>query len=138
MTTIFADIKTGVMVCDSKCSSDGLWYPVTKMFRLDNEIVGIAGTLKEGKSWLKWYQGGKRGVRPKLESFVALSLRKDGVYEICSDVLELLVERGFHGVGSGGALAVAAHMAGADPKQSVDIACRIDMGSGGDIHVYTL
>lgn len=138
MTTIFADHGSGVMVCDSKCSSDGSWYPVTKVFRVRDELIGIAGSLKEGRAWLKWYSGGKRGVRPKLESFAALSLRQDGLYELCSDGLELLVERGFLGVGSGGACATAAFMAGAEPFKAVQIACQIDVGSGGDVISHSL
>lgn len=138
MTTIFADAKTGVMVSDSKCSGDGSWYPVTKVFRVGDELVGIAGSLKEGRAWLKWYAAGKKGVRPKLESFVALSLRKEGLYELCNDGLELLVERGFLGVGSGGPCATAAFMAGASPVRAVEIACLVDLGSGGDVVLHKL
>lgn len=138
MTTIFADAKSGVMICDSKCTDENTWYPVTKVFRVGNELVGYAGNIKSCQAWLKWYQSGKKGVRPKAESFAALSLRDSGLYEHCADGLEILVERGFHGVGSGGALAVAAFMAGAEPKHAVDIALAIDAGSGGEVHVYKL
>lgn len=138
MTTIFADAKEGVMVCDSKCSAGGTWYPIPKVFRVGNELVGIAGNVKEGRAWLKWYQNGKKGPRPKTEDFVALGLRSDGLYELCADGLELKIERGHHGVGSGGGNALAAFMAGADPERAVHIACLIDTGSGGDIVVHRL
>lgn len=138
MTTIFADVKTGVMVCDSKCTDNHTWYPITKVFRVKDELVGYAGDVKACRAWLKWYQSGKKGVRPKTESFEALSLRPDGLYEHCADGLEILIERGFHGVGSGGALAVAAFMAGATPSGAVDIALSIDSGSGGAIHIHEL
>jgi hypothetical protein len=136
MTTIFADHKAGVMVCDSKCTDSRTWHPITKVFRVGDELVGMAGEVREGRAWLKWYQSGKRGVRPKLDEFVAISLRKDGVYEHCSDGLELLIERGFHGIGSGGAMAIAAYMAGADAVKSVHIAIAIDAGSGGEVHTH--
>jgi hypothetical protein len=138
VTTIFADAKAGVMVCDSKCVDGGVWLPLTKVTRIADELVGIAGNVKEGQAWLKWYRGGKKGPRPKLEDFAALSLRNDGLYSIESDGLELLIERGFHGVGSGGACAIAAFMAGADAEASVQIAARIDTGTGGDVVVHTL
>jgi ATP-dependent protease HslVU (ClpYQ) peptidase subunit len=139
MTTIFAEAKDGLMVCDSKCTAgDNTWYPMTKVHRVGQELVGIAGNVKEGLAWLKWYQSGKKGTRPKLESFNALILRADGLYEACSDGLEMLVERGFHGVGSGGPCAVAAFMAGADAERAVKIACEVDNGSGGAIHVHRL
>lgn len=69
MTTIFADAKKGVMVADSRCTADGIWYPMTKVHRVDGTLLGIAGNVKEGHAWLKWFQGGKKGARPKLEAF---------------------------------------------------------------------
>ena len=139
MTTVFADARSGVMVCESKCTSDTVWYPMTKIHRVHGELVGIAGTLKEAQAWLRWYEKGGKGARPKAECFTALILRKDGkLYEISSDGLDMEVERGFHGVGSGGGYAVAAFLAGADPRRAVEIACEIDAASGGEIHVHTL
>jgi hypothetical protein len=139
MTTIFADAAAGVMVCDSRCNGGGVWYPITKVFRVGDELVGIAGSVKDGRTWLKWYQGGKKGPRPKTEDFVALVLRADGLFEHCQDGLELQVERGYHGIGSGGGYALAAHMGGcADAERAVRIACSIDTGSGGDVVVHTL
>ena len=138
MTTIAADLRAGVMVCDSKCSGGGTWYPMTKVHRVGDELVGIAGTVKDGQAWLKWYRAGKRGPRPKTEDFVALILRKGGLYEACSDGLEQLVERGFHGIGSGGPAATAVMLAGLDAKRAVEIALEVDTGSGGEIHVHTL
>lgn len=138
MTTIFADAKKGVMVCDSKAVGGGTWYEVQKVYRVGDELVGFAGSLKECLAWLEWYSNGRHGKPPKLESFEALCLRADGLYEFCSDGLELQVERGYHGVGSGGACAVAAFMAGADAKKAVEIACRIDNGSGGTVRVHKL
>lgn len=138
MTTIFADHKKGVMVCDSRCTDSSTWHPVTKVFQVGDELVGMAGDVKDGRAWLKWYQSGKKGARPKLENFIALSLRKDGVYEHGSDGLELLIERGFHGIGTGGPMAIAAYMAGADAVKSVHIAIAIDAGSGGEVHTHKL
>ena len=138
MTTIFADFKTRTMVCDSKCTSGGIWYPLTKVYRIDDELIGFAGNVKEWKAYLKWYVSGRKGPRPKLESFSALTLNKDGLFDHDSDGLILQVERGFLGIGSGGDMATAAFMAGADPVKAVHIACAIDASSGGEIHTYTL
>lgn len=139
MTTVFADSRAGLMVCDSKCTSDSVWYPMTKVQRIGGELVGIAGNVKEAQAWLKWYERGSRGARPKAESFSALVLRKDGkLYEVTSDGLDMEVERGYHGIGSGGGYAVAAYMAGADARRAVEIACLVDTNSGGDIVVHHL
>lgn len=138
MTAIFADVKTGVMVCDSKCTSDDVWYPMTKVHRVGKELIGLAGSVKESLAWLEWYRAGKKGVRPKLENFQGLCLRSDGLYELGPDGLVQLVERGYHGIGSGGGYAVAAFMAGADAERAVQIACDIDVGSGGAVVVHSL
>lgn len=138
MTTILASLKDGVMVCDSKCSSSEIWYPMTKVHRVGRELIGLAGSVKEAIAFLKWYREGKKGVRPKLETFQGLALRPDGLYELGADGLEQLVERGFHGIGSGGGYALAAYMAGADAEKAVRIACSIDNHSGGDVLVHKL
>lgn len=139
MTTVFADAKAGVMVCESKLTSDTVWYPMTKVYHIHGELIGIAGTLKEAQAWLRWYERGSKGARPKAECFTALVLRKDGkLYEVSADGLDMEIERGYHGIGSGGGYALAAFMAGAEAKVAVEIACAIDAQSGGDIHVHLL
>lgn len=138
MTTIFADAKAGVMVCDSKISSGGTWYPATKVYRHNGELIGLAGDCKDGDAWLKWYRSGKKGPVPKGDEFEGLILRETGLYKLNTSAHEILMERGFHGVGSGGGCATAAFMAGADAQKSVQIACEIDAGSGGDVVVHKL
>lgn len=138
MTTIAADARAGVMVSDSRCTGSDQWFPMTKVHRIGDELLGLAGNVKDCNTWLKWYRGGKKGGRPKLENFIAIALRKDGVYEIGADGLDMLIERGFHGVGSGGAIAVGVLIAGHDAKTAVEIACQVDPGSGGGVVTYTL
>jgi ATP-dependent protease HslVU (ClpYQ) peptidase subunit len=138
MTTVFADAKAGVMVCDSKCTSDSTWFPMTKVRRVGVELVGIAGNVKDAAAWVEWYMGGKKGGRPKLDTFSALILRAEGVFDVSADGFEQLVERGYHGIGSGGGYAVAAFKAGAKPQDAVRIACDIDVNSGGDVIVHRL
>lgn len=139
MTTIFADVAAGVMVCDSKCTTDAEWFPMTKVLRHDGALIGVAGNVKDAVAWLDWYTNGKKGGKPKVDSgFAGLILRADGVYGVSSDAFEMPIERGHHGIGSGGGYAVAAFKAGASPKRSVEIACEIDVNSGGKIHVHRL
>lgn len=138
MTTIFADAKAGVMVCDSKASAGDSWFPCTKVRRVGDELVGFAGMYVEGERWLKWYAGGQKGPRPSIENSVALILGPQGLRMLESSGNGIAIERGFHGVGSGGTCAIAAFMAGADAERAVHIACDIDTGSGGQIHVHKL
>lgn len=138
MTTILADANAGVVVCDSKCSGGDVWFPMTKVHRVGDELIGIIGTVSQGAIWLEWYRGGKKGTRPKLATFGALILREDGLYEVDAEGFEQRIDRGFHAAGTGGPCALAAFMAGAGHARAVEIACLIDNNSGGDVIVHSL
>lgn len=139
MTTIAADARAGVMVSESKCSDGNVWVPMTKVFRIGGGLFGFAGTVVDRERWLKWHRNGRKGARPKMDDFIALHLREDGqLYEISSDGLEMLIERGFTAIGSGAKAAIAAMILGHDAKAAVEVACLVDAGSGGDIRVFEL
>ena len=138
MTTIAADYRVGVMVCDSRCNSGGTWFPGTKVYRIGGELIGISGNCLDEQKWLKWHKGGRKGPRPKLEAFEAVVMREDGVYVYDTTGLEMKIERGFHAVGSGGAAAIAVMLAGHSAKEAVEIACQVDAYSGGEICVFNL
>ncbi len=138
MTTIAADARTGVMVCDSKTSVDQVWYPSTKVERWGAELVGCAGSDDATQRWKRWYQGGKRGARPKCPDFCALILRDSGVWYVYDGGFETWIERGFHAIGSGGGPATAVLIAGHDAQRAVEIACQIDVNSGGEIVTHKL
>lgn len=139
MTTIVADARAGVMVSDSKCTGNGSWMPMTKIFRVNGDLFGFAGDVYQREKWLKWHRGGRKGPRPKLDSFEGLLLKVDGtLYELCSDGLEMLVERGYHAVGSGGPAALGAMLAGKGAQEAVQIACLVDASTGGDVVVFEL
>ena len=135
MTTIAADFRTGVMASDSRSADDVTWVPCTKIFRIGEELIGIAGDLREVGTWLKWVRGGRHGVRPKLTSFGAIVMRAEGLYGVTGDGHEQLIERGFHAIGTGAHAALAVLLMGGDPKQAVEIACQIDVCSGGAVRV---
>jgi ATP-dependent protease HslVU (ClpYQ) peptidase subunit len=138
MTTIAADFRAGVMVSDSRAADAVTWMPVTKVHRIDGELVGCAGDLKDIAVWLKWAKAGKKGQSPKIADFSAILLRHDGVYDITEDGHVQLVERGFHAVGSGAHAAIAALILGHDCKTAVETACLVDAQSGGDICMFNL
>lgn len=139
MTTIVADSRSGIIVCDSRMTMDvNHWIPSTKVERMGDELIGCAGDDSDGQRWRSWYIGGKTGARPKCADFSALILRKTGVFYVYDGGYELLVERGFHAIGSGGGPALGALLAGATPKAAVRIACQIDNSSGGAIRVFKL
>lgn len=139
MTTILADAKKGVMVCDSKATFNGEWFPVKKVFEHGGELFGFAGTQSEGIRWLDWYSNGQRGKMPSISNVLIIILSKDeGVRLVEGSGTLFSVERHFYAIGSGSTAAMGAYMAGADAKKAVEIACRIDAGSGGDVVVHRL
>lgn len=138
MTTIFADVNEGVMVCDSKMTINSEWIPVSKVVRVGQELIGFAGLHTEGERWLAWYKGGMEGPRPKVENSNALVLGLDGLRLLDASGGFVRIERGFMGAGSGGIAATAAFIAGADAETAVYIACQIDANSGGEIVVHRL
>jgi ATP-dependent protease HslVU (ClpYQ) peptidase subunit len=139
MTTIFADAKKGVMVCDSKATMGGEWFPCQKVFEHDGDLFGFAGTQTEGIRWLDWHSNGQRGKMPSISNVSIIMLSKTGGVQLIEGSGTVFsVERHFYAIGSGGTAAMGAYMAGADAKKAVEIALRIDAGSGGDVVVHKL
>lgn len=138
MTTILADAKKGVMVCDSKATFGDSWFPITKVFRVNEELIGFAGSPSEGSRWLDWYTTGQRGKMPSIENTTPMILSSEGVRLVESSGRFVDIERGYQAIGSGDKAALGAFMAGADARKAVEIACQIDAGSGGQIHVHKL
>lgn len=139
MTTIFADAKKGVMVCDTRVTSgDQWWEDPQKVVRIGDELIGFAGAATEGDRWLAWYAAGQNGPMPKIANACALVLGPSGLKVLDSSGGFCPIHRGFMGMGSGGTLAVAAYMGGADAKKAVEIACQIDSSSGGRVIVHRL
>jgi hypothetical protein len=139
MTTIFADAKAGVMVCDSMTQSGEQWWmDPDKVIRVGDELIGFAGVAAEGERWLAWYKSGQNGPSPKIANASALILGPNGLRVLDSGGGYVPIARGFMGMGSGGVAATAAFMAGADAETAVYIATQIDPGSGGDVLVHKL
>ena len=139
MTTIFADAKEGVMVCDSRVTAGDQWWSTPdKVERVGDELIGFAGDAAESERWMAWYKAGKNGPMPKITECSALILGPSGLRILNSGGGYVACARGFMGMGTGGTCAVAAFMAGADAETAVHIACQIDAGSGGDVIVHKL
>jgi ATP-dependent protease HslVU (ClpYQ) peptidase subunit len=139
MTTIFADAKKAVMVCDSKVTTGDQWFEdLNKVVRIGDELIGFCGVATEGDRWLAWYRAGQNGPMPKIANSSALILSASGVRVLDSSGSSYIMDRGYMGIGSGGSFAVAAYLAGADAKKAVEIACQIDNLSGGRVIVHKL
>ncbi len=137
MTTIATDGKT--MAADGLVTGNGIIhdFDAVKIVRLpDGRIAGFAGNLYDIPIAVEWLSKG--GDVPKLSAeFEALVIGPDGCVSINSD--GVACPQAVPAVtGSGGALALGAMLACADPHRAVGIACERDMKSGGSITVLSL
>lgn len=138
MTTIAANAEQGVMVCDSRTQIDGMWWPAEKVFRVGRALIGGSGDSAAIRKFVAWY-GTNRLSKPKLgDAFNALVLDDTGLYYWCATLVPEKLMRGFHAVGSGGAAALGAMLAGATCREAVHIASQIDTYTGGDIKEHLL
>jgi ATP-dependent protease HslVU (ClpYQ) peptidase subunit len=127
------------MAADSKCTSGDVWSPTRKIWRHGEELIGVAGDMNHAARFLKWYMAGRKGpLAIKSPDFEALILREDGLYHVTDNGLEFKEERGFFAIGSGQKAALAILIAGLGPVKAVEIACQVDISSGGEVKVEHL
>ena len=137
MTTIAANHQ--MMACDSKVVDGGIVTSVkTKIYKINGDIIGFAGSLSEGMAFVAWYKDQEKD-KPPIDDTSILLLRSDGLYTMESN-FTLLPETtyGFYAIGSGSHIAMGAMMAGADPYEAVKIAAKLDNDSGGRVRKLSL
>lgn len=138
MTTIVADFEKKQMAADSKISYSNRSYMSDKMFRTENgTIFGVAGNVDEGIAFVNWYLGGRIGDKPEFdssdESFEALLMNSEGLFHCTHHGIMSKVKNNSFAIGSGAEYALGAYRAIGDLRRSVEIACEMDSGSGGDV-----
>lgn len=109
-----------------------------KVVRLgDGSLFGSAGRSIDGSAVAKWLiEGGKR---PEVEvGWCALRVHPDGQVEYFTHDLEPALIDVPAAIGSGMDLALGAMLAGATPKQAVEIAAERDMATGGLIATLSI
>ncbi|MCK5013229.1 MAG: hypothetical protein KAS66_05375 [Candidatus Omnitrophica bacterium] len=132
MTTIATDGKS--MACDSRLIGSHIDQINTKkIFRVRGKIVGIAGALAEALIFVDWLKSETKDTKPDLsDSFEAIVVGPNGV-DWYGDRLVAVSVGIPAAIGSGGDYAMGAMMAGATPKKAVEIAKKLDPGSGGPV-----
>jgi hypothetical protein len=141
MTTIVASVQEGVMVCDSRWQIDGdCHWPGTKVYRIGDALIGGAGDGAAIKKFLDWWRAGKKPPKTKFDGgvFEALVLDPSGLSWWGSTLTATPIERGWHGIGTGGKAAMGAMMHGATCAEAVTIAAQIDTCTGGEIRIHKL
>ena len=148
MTTIAYDSKTGEIAADSQeTGGNGEKYNCQKLYRIGDAIVATAGGTYAGMKLIEFmdeYDGEPEwGEAPDLtnldldEDFECLVIRGDGTCYMINRLFAPADQSGnrFITLGSGGKAARGAMMAGASPKEAVEIAKKIDTYTGGKVHV---
>ena len=142
MTTIVASRQHGEMAADTQVVVGDTSFPSKKIFTTCNGLVGAAGASVDCAKFIAWVEAGMdindRDELSEGDAFHALLLTHDGLFFFEEDWIANKVERGFHAIGTGGGPALAAMFCGKTPKRAVEIASKIDSGTGGPVTVLHL
>lgn len=134
MTTIAWDGR--VLAADSLLTACGNRAKAKKVFRLkDGSLYGGCGDYQIVLAVKAWLNGGEK---PKLDDnadFHCLLVKSDGVYSLANLLVEMPIMESFAAVGSGQDFALAALHLGKSAKEAVEVACRFDVSTGGEIDV---
>ena len=131
------------MAADTRVSVGDVCFPGTKIFRIGEAVVGIAGEGIAMMKFMYWAMAGFQAeALPEVSKddgeFSALVLNKDGLFAYDDSFWPEKIRRDFHAIGSGGAAALAAMMLGQSAANAVGIACQIDLNSGPPIDTLKL
>lgn len=112
----------------------------TKVYRVGDELVGMAGDTPSGLRLLEWMRNGGKGRKPKLtKDTAAVRLNRDGIFTFDGrDPEWLQIDAKFFAIGSGARWATGAMEMGADLRKAVEVAMKYDPATGGTITVLDL
>jgi ATP-dependent protease HslVU (ClpYQ) peptidase subunit len=156
MTTILA--YRNVMVADSRVSECGVAYRTRKLYSIGKMIVGCSGCsiyINEFVRQLREFDGdfsqlkAPKGIEAEDDEgdpeFAALVLDESGLYVFGIDFVPDRVDGLYHAIGSGrkaalGALEVMRRLPviSVNPITAVEVACEVDIFSGGPVHFMSL
>ena len=139
MTTIAADCRGGQckLASDSRTTYGGQWFPCTKVVKIEDYMIAFAGSSGDIEQVTQWLRDGRAGKKPKNLECDALIVRNGCLFLLDGNLIETLIERGFHALGSGGDAALGAMMAGASVERAVEIACLVDAYSALPLQCLT-
>ena len=107
-----------------------------KIRKIKGELYGLVGVWKVFPLVWKWIEKGGKVPQPAPEGFGWEMVKVDNkgkVWQIGSDSFDWQRVTPPTYIGTGGAYAKAALLAGASPKEAVRIASEIDLHSGGGV-----
>lgn len=138
MTVVCWDGTT--LAADRRATMGGHTFPITKIFRIRDVLVGFSGAADRIGSFRRWVEFGcdDRSYPPNPENdcVVMVMLHRDGRIERYEDQpFPIVVEDTVHATGSGRDYARAAMHLGCDAQKAVEVACLFDENCGNGIDV---
>lgn len=138
MTVVAWDGKT--LAADKRGTSGGFRKTITKLFRIDNHLVGINGSAAHAGAFLAWFVAGRDPatfptIAEKEEFLFALAISPaKNILSFEGTAYPVLIESPFHACGSGRDFAIAAMHLGCDAVKAVEVASayQVDCGDGVD------
>jgi ATP-dependent protease HslVU (ClpYQ) peptidase subunit len=133
MTTIATDGK--VVASDSRMSGAYIDQSgAQKLWRVGASIVACAGDYAMAIKFVEWANAGYApDAKPDIsENFEAIVVTKAAIKYYCPHLVGVRVGRPA-AIGTGVHYAMGAMLAGASPKRAVEIAKRLDSGTGGKV-----
>ena len=151
MTTIA--YKDGVIACDSRLSNGSEYQEgVRKIGRTDRFLFGYAGRLGGMRPAFDWVLDIEHDIEDTgdlykhaddlfiddSEGTILLADYAGSVWTMSGGVYMTEHPRGWESMGSGGTYACGAMMHGASAVEAIEVAVKLDVYSGGDIHQLKL
>jgi hypothetical protein len=135
MTTVAVSMKHREIAADSKCSTDGIQYSVSKLRSFDERARAAAGDWDD---CLKFHLAVENGNEIDDDWDVdVIELRPDGIY-VYEGGIPAKIKNEFFAIGSGSGYALAAMHLGLSPAEAVALAAVYDPATGGEIDVWRL
>jgi ATP-dependent protease HslVU (ClpYQ) peptidase subunit len=136
MTTVA--YKYGQISADSRVIGGNIIVAsMTKIAKRDRLLAGACGSAAFAQEFLAWFKAGNGFAPPKRGEYdKGIVISPDGTIEVFEDAGRFKVKPQCFAMGSGKELALGAMFAGATAMQAVEIACRLDPGSGGLVEEF--
>ena len=133
------------LAADKQATNAGLRRTTTKIYRVGDVLVAIAGNLDQGMLMLDWIANGSQpdqfpaSQRDKEDWTPVLVISKEGgLMAFERTPTPCMFEDKFYATGSGRDYALAAMHLGCDARKAVEVACVFDVNCGGGIDTLSL
>lgn len=138
MTVIVWDGK--ILAADKRACNNGLKFTVTKIRKINGNLVGSSGDFSPIQAMFHWYEKGAdpekipdcQKDKDRWTTLLVITPEKK-IFRYEQDCFPYEIEEKKYAAGSGRDFALAAMAMGADAVEAVKIACRFDAGCGNGI-----